>query len=280
MIGARTTVLAAAAVAMLAVVDAPLGDAETTLDTFRSLLSEKRALERQQAALQREARMAATKAPYIVFHLQERRFEFRIRGKTLKSYSFQSITLDERGRRPADPETVWRLLQEPLSVLEKEGGQPELLPPDPETGREAGLVYADPNQLAEQTGAKPQQTDAGVLGVDVPTDYYIHFEEKVVFHVRTPKELSFREKALDRLGMIAERMRAALPGGRRRDELERSARPRFELYLTTDPDTAKHLHYSLLPGEALVIAPPPPPPLVLIAAGRESGSGPRAASAR
>jgi hypothetical protein len=48
-------------------------------------------------------------------------------------------------------------------------------------------------------------------------------------------------------------------------EIDVAGKPRFELFLTTDVDTAKFLHFSLLPGEKIFAVPPPPPPIVLVA---------------
>lgn len=239
--------------------------AETQLDRYSALLQEKRALLRESGLLKQEAEVAATKSPYILFDPAARTLEFRIRGKTLKkAYSFSSIALDENGRRPASPEQIWKALQGPLTVLEKQGGRPELIPPDPETGREAGLLYSDPNQLAAQTGVVPVDTDAGLLGVDVPTDYHLKFEEDVVFHIRTAKTLTLRQKASSRLRDIAQSLRLSLAGLWGGGD-SRGSVPRLSLYMTTDSDTAKNLHYSLLPGERVFTVPPPPPPITLIA---------------
>jgi hypothetical protein len=155
---------------------APRAGADVALDKYRSLLQEKRALLRDNALLQVEADMAATKSPYIFFNVKEGKLEFRVRGKAFKSYAFASITLDERGRRSVDAETLWKSLGKPLTVAEVQGAHPELIPPDPNTAQQEGQLYSDPNQLAAQTGTGPVHSDAGVLGVDAPTDYYIKFE--------------------------------------------------------------------------------------------------------
>ncbi|HKY32345.1 MAG TPA: hypothetical protein VJV23_07415 [Candidatus Polarisedimenticolia bacterium] len=246
-------------------------------ERYRKLLHEKRVLLRANLLLKHEAELAAGKQPYIVFDVHKGELEFRVRGKPFKTYSVSGLALDERGT-PIHPEALWRVLDKPITVLEKQGGRPELLPPDPESGRETGLLFSDPNQLASQTGATPVDTDAGLLGVDAPTDYYLKFEEDVVFHVLTPRSRSFRQKATDRLAEIAGAMRTTLTGWWGRSELPSEKRPRVVLYLTMDPDTAKHLHYSLLPGEKLVVKPPEPPPLSLVAAGPRPAPGAAAAS--
>jgi hypothetical protein len=203
--------------------------------------------------------------------------EFRLRGKVLKSYPMKSVSMDERGSRPAVPEVIWRALDTPITVVEKQGGRPELVPPDPDAGRHTGLLYSDPNQLSSQTGAREVDTDAGVLGVDAPTEYFIRFEEGVIIQVRNPKEYTFRERASQRMADMTgglQRMFQGLWGG--------PAKPKgpewkLELYVVLDPDTAKYLHYSLLPGEKLVVVPPSPPPVALVAS---SGSPSKAAAAR
>lgn len=266
-----TTIVVAAAAALLG--SDVRGGADTTMSKYQSLLQEKRTLLRENAFLQVEADMAATKSAYVLFYLDLGKLEFRVRGKAFKSYAFSPITLDDGGRRVADAETMWRALDKPLTVLEVQGAHPELVPPDPNSAKQDGQLYSDPNQLAAQTGTGPVHSDAGVLGVDVPTDYYIKFDEDVVFHIRTPKTRTFREKAADRLTEIARAMRATISGIWGSKEIESGQKPRFELYLTTDTDTAKFLHYSLLPGERFIAVPPPPPPIALVAAASEGRSG-------
>lgn len=278
---ARGMTVAAGAAGLVASLSLPatslLAGAETPLDKYQVLLQQKRELARKNAILQQEATIAATKSPYIFFHLEAPKLEFRVRGRALKTYAFTSMSMDERGRIPADAETLWKYLQEPLTVVEIEGAHPELIPPDPNSSAEAGLLYSDPNQLSSQTGAAsvPVHTDAGVLGVDVPTDYYVRFEEKVVLHVRTPKTLTFRQQARDRLDEIAENLTHNLSTWWGRKELDNPDKPRLEIYLTTDADTAKNLHYSLLPGERVFAVPPPPPAIALVAAGTSSGATPK-----
>ncbi len=146
-----------------------------------------------------------------------------------------------------------------------------MIPPDPETGREAGLVYSDPNQIAEQTGVVPLPTDAGILGVDVPSNYYIKIEGDVVLHIRTPDDKGFHEKAVDRLAAIAAGLKATFSGWWGGRDLPERPRPKLELYLLTDVDTAKSLHHSLLPGEKIFVVPPPAPPIVVLAAAGDDG---------
>jgi hypothetical protein len=261
---------AAAAVA-IALAGSTHAGGESSTERYRELLHQKRALLREASILKQETDWAAGKLPYIFFNLQSSQLEFRLRGKILKSYPVKGIFQDERTTRAADPEMIWRALDQPITVTEKQGGRPELIPPDPEAGREHGLLYSDPNQLASQTGAKPIASDAGVLGVDAPTEYYIEFEEKVIFYVRSPRTPTFREKAADRFSDLTSTLSGWFGGKTAAPD----ARHRLALYLVIDPETAKYLHYSLLPGEKLMLTPPSPPPVVLVAGASAPKSGAR-----
>lgn len=264
--------LAAFALVLAAAISAPgpVQARDEGLDRYRDLLHRKRTLERENAWLTLEARLAAGKDPYIVFDAAAARMDFRVRGVTFKSYSFSAVSLDPWTHRPPDPERIWRAIAAPIEIEMKEGGNPELIPPDPETGREAGLLYSDPNQLASQTGAVPVSTDAGLLGVDAPTDYDITFGGGLIIRIRSDREKSFRERAANGFGRLAAGARAALSGLLGGKMSDGASPPPLRLYLSTDEQTAKHLHFSLLPGEKFVVAPPPPRPvsLVLVAAGR------------
>jgi len=264
----RRLALLLAAAAALASSGAPgHAGAESDLDHYRNLVQARRELQRESVILKQEAAIAATRSPYIMFDTARGTFEFRIRGETLKTYTF-TVTQDEAGARPVDSEGVWTAVDGPLVVSEIEAAHPELIPPDPETGREAGLLYSDPNQLAAERGVVPLPTDAGILGVDVPTDYYIKLEGNVILHVRTPDSRGFHEKAADRLSEIAAGLKRAVAGWWGGRDLPETERPRIELYLSTDADTAKNLHHSLLPGEQILVVPPPAPPVVVLAASR------------
>lgn len=268
--------MAVAAAVMIALAGLPAragGEMET--ERYRELLHQKRALLREASLLKQESEWVVSpkQLPYIFLNMESGQLEFRLRGKMLKSYPIKEITQDERGRHPASPEAVWRTLDQPITVLEKQGGRPELLPPDPNTGRETGLLYSDPNQLAAQTGARPISSDAGVLGVDAPTEYYIEFEEGVIFYVRSPRTPTLREKAADRFAEIAAGVRDTVSGWFGASPPKTDSRHRLALYMTIDPEVAKYLHYSLLPGEKLVVVPPSPPPVALVAAGSGGGEG-------
>jgi hypothetical protein len=265
---ARGHHLALAVVLACAASPSMLAGGEAAMDRFRALVQEKRALGREADLLKLEAEAAATKQAYVLFDPRSGTLEFRVRGRGFKSYTFSTITHDARGRFPADPETVYRAVGARLTVAEKEGGHPELVPPPPTEGEDEPL-FSDPNQLISQTGALsgPTPTDAGVLGVDAPSEYYIRFEENVVFHIRNARNRTFREKAADQLSEIADNIRGTWTGifGPPRDIKQGETR-RMEIYLTTDVETAKNLHYSLLPGERLFLVPPPEPSIVLVEA--------------
>ncbi len=220
---------------------------ETAMDKYQALLREKRALHRENWMLSQEANLAATKNPYILLDLERRELDFRIRGKTLKSYNFIRVSDRERGAVTADAEVLWRMVDGPLTLREKEGGRPEIIPPDPNFDGE------------EPSATEGEVSDAALLGVEALTDYFIKFEEDVVFHVRTDRARTFREIAVERLGAIAEAVGSLLTRGPGEEE------PRLSLYLTTDERTARHLYHSLLPGERLFVTPPAPPPVVLVA---------------
>jgi len=266
----RAALFLAAATALSLTPAISRAGAESDLDRLRHLVQTKRQLQREAVILKQEAAMAATHSPYLFLDTGSGNLEFRVRGKAFKTYTFK-VTLDEAGARPADPEQVWAAVDGPLVVDEIQAAHPELIPPDPETGREAGLVYSDPNQLAEETGVIPLRTDAGILGVDVPSEYYIKLDGDVVFHVRTPDARGLHEKAVDRLSAIAAGLKATFAGWFGGRDLPDQARPKLELYLLTDVDTAKNLHHSLLPGEKIFIVPPAAPPIVVLAAAADSG---------
>jgi len=254
-----------AAVSLVGVLGHGWAGGEMSSDRYRELLGRKRSLLREAALLQREAEWAAGKPPYIFFNLENRQLEFRMRGRTLKTYPVKGIFLDEGLRRPATPEAVWRALDKPITVYDVEGGRPELVPPDPETGRTTGLLYADPNQLATQTGATSVDTDAGVLGVDAPAEYYIQFDEEVIFHIRSPRADSIRQRASRRLAEFAAGLRGMAGGWLGRAGRKEGPTFRLTLYLTLEPEIAKYLHYSLLPGEKMIVVPPNPPPVIPVA---------------
>lgn len=237
----------AAALVLCSFIAAPRGGAETPLDKYRSLLEEKLALERENRSLEREAGLAGSRTPYILFDVHHGVLSFRVRGRSFKEYHVKAISSRGWGRRPIAPEALWRRHDGPLTILEKEGGRREIVPPgDEDTGAGGDRRSGD---------APPD--DAATLGVKAPQDYYIKFEESVIFHVQTERRLTLREKAVERMGEIA----AAV-----RDLWTDNPDDPLVLYLLTDADTARRLYHSILPGEPVYIS-PPPPTVTLIAAG-------------
>lgn len=232
--------LIAAALLLCAPVDVTPGGAEAPLDKYRSLLEEKLALERENRSLQKEVELARSKSPYIMFDVHSGILSFRVRGKSFKEYQVKAISSRGWGRRPIAPEALWRRHEGPLTIAEKEGGRQEIVPPS-EDGAEAPHGGHDP-------GAEPD--DATILGVKAPADYYIKFEEAVVFQVQSERRLSLREKAVQRAGEFAAAVR----------DLWRTEDPDepLILYLLMDTETARHLYHSILPGERIYISPPPP----------------------
>ncbi len=252
----RGSVIAAAWLATAALGVSPAG---ADLNRYRDLMKERHALMREKALLEIEARTAATGEPYVLLDLEAPALQFRIRGKTLKTYRIAKIAADARGRDPVPIEAVWGRFPGPLEVLEVQGGQPELVPPDPNTGRETGLLYTDPNQIRSQTGAVEVDTDAGILGIEAPTDYWIRLDEPIVLHIRTEKNESISDQAFARLAAMASDLRKAASRLWGTDGGQADAP--VHLWITMDPDTARHLHHSLLPGERVFLVPPSAPPL-------------------
>jgi hypothetical protein len=225
------------------------GGAEAPLDRYRSLLEEKFALQRENGSLEKEAELARSPAPYIFFDVQSGTLSFRVRGRAFKQYHVKAVSARSWGRRPIAPEALWRQ-HDALTILEKEGGRQEIAPPD-DDGPEAPGGTGDP--------AAEEPDDATKLGVKAPEDYYIQFEEAVVFHVQSDRRRSLREKAVERVGEIAAGFRSRVRDLWGSDD---GAEP-LTLYLMTDAETARHIYHSILPGERLYISPPPPSVTVL-----------------
>ena len=230
------------------------GRADGRQDRWRSLLKERRALQRENALLQVEAKSAASKSPYLFLNLQASTLEFRVRGKVLKTYRINGMSSDRRGKYPVDAEAIWSKFPGPLEVEEVEGGQPELVPPDPEAGRDRGLLFSDPNQLRNQTGAVEVDTDAGILGIEAPTEYWIRLKEPLVLHIHGKSDESVAGQAMQRFSDVLSRIGSAVSslwgGGTAGTE------DAVSVWLTLDPEIAQALHHSLLPGETILIVPP------------------------
>jgi len=223
-------------------------------DRYRSLLKERRALHRENTILEIEAKSAAAKSPYIFLDLEAATLEFRVRGKVLKTYRISSLSTDSRGKEPVNAEELWSKFSGPLMVEEVQGGQPELVPPDPEAGRETGLLFSDPNQLREETGAVEVDTDAGILGIEAPTDYWIRVKEPLMLHIHSPKDQSTSRQALQRFSDVLSSIGSAVSslwgGGSSARDAD------VTIWLTVEPEIAQQLHHSLLPGETIWLVPP------------------------
>ncbi len=222
-------------------------------DRYRSLLKERRALHRENAILEIEAKSATAKSPYLFLDLEAATLEFRIRGKTLKTYRISGLSGDSRGKQPLDAKAIWSRFSGPLMVEEVQGGQPELVPPDPEAGRETGLLYSDPKQLRDETGAVEVDTDAGILGIEAPTEYWVRLKEPLILHVRGKYDESVAGQALQRFADVLSSIGSAVSSlwG---DSVATDAT--VPIWLTLEPEIAQQLHHSLLPGETIWVVPP------------------------
>lgn len=223
-------------------------------DRYRSLLKERRALQRESAILEIEAKSAAAKSPYLFLDLEAATLEFRVRGKILKTYRLSRLSSDRRGKYPVDAEAIWNRFKGPLVVEEIQGGQPELVPPDPEEGREHGLLFSDPNQLRDQTGAVEIDSDAGILGIEAPSEYWIRLKEPLMLHVHSAEDETVARQALQRFKDVLSSIGSAVSslwGGN--DVAGDDAVP---IWITLEPEIAKQLHHSLLPGETIWLVPP------------------------
>ena len=198
----RGRILLAAVVTLTLLVEtsAPTGPV-----SYRELLLKKRVLERENFILEQEASFASTGEPYILFDVDNAVMDFRIRGWTLKTYSFQGVSY------PARPSGASGRV---LRIARVGSGGPELVPPDPGAGR---------------------KSDAGLLGVEAPTEYTVQTDGNVTIHIGS----------------------SAPPSG-------------DDLFVATDAETARSLYHSLMPGETLILLPPLP---VVSASARRSNPG-------
>lgn len=223
-------------------------------DRYRSLLKERRALQRESAILEIEAKSATAKSPYVFLDLEAATLEFRVRGKVLKTYRISGLSSDRRGKYPVDAEAIWNRFKGPLAVEEVQGGQPELVPPDPEEGREHGLLFSDPNQLRDQTGAVEIDTDAGILGIEAPSEYWIRLKEPLILHVHGKEDETVARQALQRFKNVLSSIGSAVSSFWGGDDAATDAA--VPIWITLEPEIAKQLHHSLLPGETIWLVPP------------------------
>jgi len=232
--------LAAGAAAPL-LAASPSAPAEKT--DYLELRARRDELLRLEKLLEQESRLASARAPYVVLDLGRRTMDFRIRGKTFKSYRFDTIRMESRSNDLTLSE-VSRRLAEPVTLASKEGGNPELIPPDPD---------ADPN-LAADADEEEQASDAALLGVEAPTDYQVDFEEGVVFHVSAPHAEGLMDKAMQGLGKLASGLGSLFSGWLSEPADENT--PWLELSLTASAETVRQMHHSLMPGERFLIVLP------------------------
>jgi hypothetical protein len=253
--GAAWALLAAASAGVSA--DA-LAGAEAPLDRARSLLEEKMRLERENAVLRQELAYAATPHPYILVDLAAGSFEFRVRGKAHKTYTALAVELRDAAGRPIGIEELRRLAPEAVEVERKGEGPPEFKPPPAEGEAPEAEGRTDPN------GA-PRPTDAGLLGVDAPTDYDVDLEGGVRIEVRTRHDATRWERARRQLSEMGLAVADAVGGWLRSRRPDQNEGPRAVVRVTFDAARAKAFYHSILPTERFHFLPGPPPPVTLIA---------------
>lgn len=254
---ARAAALAACAAAAIT---ASHAGAESPLDRVRSLVDEKRRLQWENETMTRELAFASTPAPYVVVDLRARTFEFRVRGKAHKTYRAGAIEILGEAGRPLTESALHALAPNPIEVVEKAGGPPELKPP-------SGTASSDPNAgaPAQDPNAGPIHSDAGILGVDAPTDYDVTLQAGVRLEIRTTKPAAgwgrIRDAFAEAGHALAETLRGWTGGSGPSSKAIREAAVRA----TLDETTAKAFYHSILPGEHVYFLPAAPLPVKLIA---------------
>ena len=249
---------------------APLAGAESSLDRLKSLIEEKRRLEWDNGSLTQELAFAATPAPYILVDVPRRTFEFRVRGKTHKKYEALKIEIHDGRGRPMTLSDFSLSAPDPLEVLDKAGGPPEIKPPSNDPADPTGAGGANQNVSAgDAGGADPnlgvRRTDAGVLGVDAPTDYDISLENGIRIEIRTRPDESGLGKTWRSLGEIGAAVSHAIKSWFSGDDARRGAEATPAVRVEVDPNLGKAIYHSLLPGEHVYFLPPPPLPIALVA---------------
>jgi len=253
----RVTSLLIAAVILAWTGIPALGGAEAPLDRVKSLIEEKRRLQWENERLRQELAFASTPSPYVVVDSLSRTFEFRVRGKTHKTYTATALGILGPGGDPMTFTVFRTIAPAPLTVVEKAGGPLEIKPPS--VGGDAGApASADPN-------AGPTRTDAGILGVDAPVDYDVKLEGGIRLEIRTYHEKTRWERSRETLSSMGRALSDLFGGwfGRSRP-LPQNA-PRAAVRATFDEAICKAFYHSVLPGEHFYFAPPPPAPVTLVA---------------
>lgn len=230
------------------------------MDRVRSLIEEKRALTWKNQQLTTELSYASTPAPYVFVDLQSRAIEFRVRGKAHKIYHADAIEVLGDEGKPISQAALHSLAPNPVEVLEKAGGPPELKPPPASAPDANGSNFTGPDP-----NAGPVQSDAGILGVDAPTNYDVALEGSVTIQIRTvPRETRWekiRGTFSEALAAFASALRHLTGGGRPETPVVHSAAVR----VTFDEESAKAFYHSILPTEHVFFLPAPPPPVELVA---------------
>jgi hypothetical protein len=258
---AKTVLLAAALAALPAALAPPLrAGAEGPLDRVRALVEEKRRLEWENETMTKELAFASTTAPYVFVDLRKRTFEFRVRGKVHKTYKADAIEIHGDADRPLSEGALHALAPNPIDVVERAGGPPELKPP-PVTAPDANgsdFTGPDPN-------SGPVHSDAGILGVDAPINYDVTLQAGISLEIRTAKAASrwdqIRGSFAEAGRAVVETWRGWTGGSRPVLKAIQSAAVR----VIVDEETAKAFYHSILPGEHVYFLPAAPPPVRLVA---------------
>jgi hypothetical protein len=250
--------LAAAAAAIGLCQAAPaLAGAETALDKVKALLDEKRRLQWDNDRIREELAFASTPSPYVVIDPGTRTFEFRVRGKSHKSYAAESIEIVGRNSRPISVAELGSIAAGPVAVVEKAQGPPEFTPP-----------ALDPNAAgaAEDPNAEPRQSDAMLLGVDAPADYDIDLDKGIRLEIRTRHEKTRWQRATEAFSTMGRAVTETVGGWFTGVAPGSSDEPRARVRITFDEKSAKAFYHSVLPGEHFYFRPGLPPPVSLVAA--------------
>lgn len=235
-----------------------LAGAETPLDKVKALLDEKRRLQWDNDRIREELAFASTPSPYVVVDPSARTFEFRVRGRSHKSYSAESIEIVGRSLRPISIAELGSIAAGPVAVVEKAEGPPEFTPPP-----------VDPNAAAaaEDPNASPRQSEAMLLGVDAPANYDIDLDKGIRLEIRTHLEKTRWQRAAEALSAMGRAVTETVGGwfGGAGDS-EPSNAPRARVRITFDEKSAKAFYHSVLPGEHFYFRPGVPPPVTIVAA--------------
>jgi len=242
---------------------------EGPLDRVRALVEEKRRLAWENETLTRELTFASTPSPYIFVDLKKGTFEFRVRGKAHKTYKASSVEILDGSGKSLPEAILHALAPDPVEVTEKAGGPPELHPPaSPGDANKAGQA-PDANGDGPPGGVDPNggpvHSDAGILGVDAPSEYDIELEDGLRIEIRTPKAVGRWARLWNGMGEIASAFGNAVTSVFGRSSSSRTTLPGMAVRATVDEETAKAFYHSILPGEHLYFLPAEPPPVQLVA---------------